>query len=235
MDVPFDTAQQLAQLSGTVLGADDIGAALTAVALTGVAVVPGCAGVSLTMREKGIPTASSADDDWSRELDRLQVEEQEGPCLDCMREGSVMRVRDLATDGRFPSYGPKAAALGARSALSIPLSADGRAVGALNFYGREVDAFGTEAVALGTLLTAHASLALQAANAYFSSRQLAGQLQEALASRATIEQAKGVLMAQRSIGPDAAFDVLVDLSQRANRKLRDVARDVVEGAGGPAG
>ncbi|MFP5218196.1 MAG: GAF and ANTAR domain-containing protein [Actinomycetes bacterium] len=228
MDIPFDTAQQLAELSGTVLSATDLDEALTAVAMMGVGVVPGCDGVSVTMREKSIPTASSADADWSRQLDRLQVEQQEGPCLDCLREGSVMRVRDLAGDGRFPSYGPRAAALGAASALSIPLSADGRTVGALNFYSRQPDAFDTDAIALGTLLSAHASLALQAANAYFSSRRLAGQLQEALASRAAIEQAKGVLMAQRGIGPDDAFSALVQMSQRTNRKLRDVAKAIVE-------
>lgn len=235
VDVPFDTAQQLAQLSGTVLSADDLDAALTHVAHTGVAVVPGCDGISLTMREKGIPTASSADGDWSRELDRLQVEEQEGPCLDCMREGSVMRVRHLGSDARFPSYGPRAAALGASSALSVPLSADGRVVGALNLYGREPDVFDTDAVALATLLSAHASLALQAASAYFSSRRLAGQLQEALASRATIEQAKGILMAQRGVSPESAFDLLVELSQHTNRKLRDVARGIVEDPGSTAG
>jgi GAF domain-containing protein len=230
VSVPYEAVQELARLSGLVLAAEDAAAALTTVCEVATAVVPGCDGTSVTTRESGMPTASSASDDWSRRLDRLQVEEQEGPCLDCLREGSVMRVRDLSTDGRFPSYGPRAAAEGALSTLSLPLSADGRTVGALNLYGKEPDAFGTEAVALGTLLAAHASLALQAANAYFSSRRLAEQLQEALSGRAAIEQAKGVLVERHGGDPDAAFSALVARSQSTNRKLRDVAREVVDEA-----
>jgi GAF domain-containing protein len=193
-------------------------------------VVPGCHGTSMTMHESGLPTGSAASDAWATELDRAQVEEQEGPCLDCLREGSVTRVRDLADDPRFPSYGPRAAALGGRSALSVPLSNDGRTVGALDLYSRDPDRFGTQAVAVGTLLAAHASLALQAANAYHSSRALAEQLQAALVSRAQIEQAKGVLMARQGGTADQAFETLVAMSQRSNRKLRDVAQALVEDA-----
>jgi GAF domain-containing protein len=235
VSVPYETANALAQLSGVVLAAPDLDSALTRVTEAATSVVAGCEGTSITMRERGLPTASAASNDWSRQLDRVQVEQQEGPCLDCLREGSVMRVRDFTDDARFPSYGPCAVGLGARSTLSLPLSSDGRTVGALNLYGREPDIFDTEAVAIGTLLAAHASLALQAANAYFSSQRLAGQLQEALGSRAEIEQAKGILMRERHCTADEAFDLLVDLSQRSNRKLREVARALVEQTVGGSG
>lgn len=235
MTVPFETAQELAQLSGLVLTADDVETALRTVTTVATAVVEGCDGTSVTMRQNGAPAASAASDAWSQELDRLQVEEQEGPCLDCLREGSVQRVRDLPADSRFPSYGPRAGAAGARSTLSVPLASDGRTVGALNLYSRQPDAFGTGAVAVATLLAAHASLALQAMSAYLSHRDLAGQLQEALRSRAEIEQAKGILMGQRGISAEEAFRALVDLSQTSNRKLRDVARALVEERGGTTG
>jgi len=226
--VPIETAHGLAQLSGLVLSAPDAHSALRLVSRTATDIVPGCDGTSVTMRDNGTPTASAADDEWAEALDRVQVEEQEGPCLDCMREGSVMRVRDLAEDGRFPSYGPRAAEMGARSTLSIPLSSDGRTVGALNLYSRGPDAFDTDAVGMATLLGAHASLALQAAAAYYSSRALAGQLQEALGSRAQIEQAKGILMARHRVDADAAFDLLRSASQQRNVKLRVLAQDLVD-------
>jgi GAF domain-containing protein len=187
------------------------------------------------MRERGAHSVPVASDDWAVRLDQLQFVEQEGPCLDCLREGSVMRVRDLSTDGRFPNYGPKAAELGALSALSLPMAADGRTVGALNLYSRRADAFDSEIVAVGELLAAHAALAVTAATAYYSSRDLADQMRHALESRAAIEQAKGVLMAQRGIGPEDAFTALVELSQRANRKLREVALGLVEQAAKPPG
>jgi len=142
-----------------------------------------------------------------------------------------MRVRDLLDDTRFASYsyGPKAVELGARSTLRLPLAADGRTVGALNLYARTVDAFDTEVLAIGELLAAHPSLAVAAATAYFSSRDLADQIRQALESRAAvIEQAKGVIMDTTGDGAEAAFGALVERSQRANVKLREVARAIVD-------
>lgn len=230
MTLSYETAHELAQLSGAVLAAEDVRTALDRVAETAHRVSEGCDGVSVTMREHGLPTASAASNAWARTLDVLQTEEQEGPCLDCMRDGSVQRTPDLMTDGRFPNYGPRAAACGAHSALSVPLTGDGRTIGALNLYSREPNAFGTEHVALAVLVAAHATLAVQAANAFFSHRDLAGQLQDAMSSRAVIEQAKGVLMGQRRCSADAAFTLLVELSQRSNRKLREVAAALVDQA-----
>ena len=230
MELTYETAHELAQLSGVVLAEPDLGAALNRVAQAAQSTSAPSDGVSVTLRDAGVPTASAGSNDWALELDRLQMTEQEGPCLDCMREGSVMRVADLTSDGRFPHYGPRAAERGALSTVSVPLAGDGRTVGALDFYSRQRDAFGTEDVALAMLLAAHATLALQAANAYWSSRDLARQLQEALPARAVIEQAKGILMGQRRCDADEAFSILVDLSQRSNRKLRDVAAALVDEA-----
>ena len=236
MTLTHETALALAKLAGLVLTEPDLDTALVAVTKVAVAAVPPCAGASLTMRNRGVPNAPAASDEWAVALDRLQFVEQEGPCLDCLREGSVMRIRDLRTDGRFPTYGPKAADMGALSALSLPLVADGGTVGALNLYSREADAFDSDVVAVGELLAAHASLAISAATAYFSSRELADQMRQALDSRAVIEQAKGVLIAQLGGSAEEAFDRLVEQSQRSNRKLREVAQFVVETAmKGPQG
>ena len=223
-------AADLAQLAGLMLTAPDLQAALVEVTRVSASAVAGADGCSVTMRANGVPHATAADGRWATELDTLQFVEQEGPCLDCMREGTVMRGRDIGEDARWPSYGPRAAALGACSVLSLPLTADGRTVGALNLYSRAPDAFGPAELAFGQLLAAHASLAVQAAAAYYSHRDLAQQMRQALDSRAVIEQAKGVVIARTGCGPDAAFQALVARSQQENRKLRDVAAALVAGA-----
>ncbi|MBW8801462.1 MAG: GAF and ANTAR domain-containing protein [Streptomyces sp.] len=236
MALDLDTAHELASLSGLVLTAADDAAALHEVVGVAERVIPTCDGVSATMREHGTATSSAASNPWAEELDTLQVVVQEGPCLNCMREGAIMRVPDLERDGRFPTYGPQAAESGAAATLSVPLMADGRTVGALNFYSRKQDAFDNDDVAVCMLVAAHAELGLQAAHAYLSSQSLATQLQGALSSRVVIEQAKGVLMAQRGCDSDTAFASLVELSQRSNRKLREIAELVVQQAsanGGP--
>lgn len=227
MTLSHETALELVKLAGLVLTEPDLDTALVAVTRVAVAAVETCDGASLTMRSTGVPSVPIASDEWAMSLDRLQFVEQEGPCLDCLREGSVMRSPDLGGDSRFPTYGPKASELGACSALSLPLAADGRTVGALNLYSRRADAFDAEIVAVGELLAAHAALAISAATAYYSSQALAEQMRQALESRAVIEQAKGVLACQQQMTPDTAFDLLVQLSQRSNRKLREVAFSVV--------
>lgn len=223
-----ETALELSKLAGLVLTEPDLDTALVAVTRIAVAAVETCDGASLTMRREGAPHAPAASDEWATTLDQLQFVEQEGPCLDCLREGTILRSRDLGADSRFPNYGPRAAGLGGRSALSLPLAADGRTVGALDLYSRTPNAFDNDALAVGELLAAHASLAVQAATAYYSSRALADQMRQALESRALIEQAKGVLMAQLGIPAEEAFAALVDRSQRSNRKLRDLAQEVVD-------
>ena len=225
-------AGELAQLAGIMLTAADLDEALVEVTRVSVRAVEPADGCSITMRSNGVPSVPAADADWATQLDELQFVEQEGPCLDCLREGVVIRVRELGEDARFPSYGPRAAELGACSALSFPLTADGRTVGALNLYGRRPDVFGPEQLAFGQLLAAHASLAVQAATAYYSSRDLAEQMRRALESRAVIDQAKGIVMARHSCRADTAFELLVRESQRSNRKLRDVAQALVDGAAG---
>ena len=230
MSLSHDAALELAKLAGLALSEPDLDTALVSITRVALNVVDPCDGASLTMRSRGVPSAPLASDEWATALDQLQFVEQEGPCLNCLREGSVMRSRDLAEDARFPSYGPKASQLGACSALSLPLVADGRTVGALNLYSRAPDAFDSETVAVGELLAAHASLAISAATAYYSSRDLADQMRQALETRAVIEQAKGVLVAKHGGTPEDAFAMLVELSQRSNRKLREVARAVVDSA-----
>ena len=56
------------------------------------------------------------------------------------------------------------------------------------------------------------------------------QLREALKSRSAIDQAKGMLIAQHGCTPDEAFEMISAASQRANRKLRDIAVSMVESA-----
>jgi len=223
-----DSLRQLSALAGAVLGQDDLPSTLQEVTRIAVATLPGAEGASVTGFRDGHPAVAAADSEWSRRLDELQYEEREGPCLDASRTGNVFRIRDLREDTRWPFYSQRAADLGSRSMVSLPMACEGKVVGALNVYSRQTDAFSAEEVALGELLAAQAGIALQVAASFFQHRDLAVQMQQALASRARIEQAKGVLMAARGCTDEEAFTILVELSQSSNRKLRDVAAAVIE-------
>jgi GAF domain-containing protein len=220
--------QEFAGLSVLVLSQESLEQALdelTKIAVRSLEAIDGC---SVTTSQSGKPSTVAASSEWSRSLDELQYEEHEGPCNDCWRSGTIFRVRDLAEDTRWPFYAPRAVALGARSSLSLPLSSEGTIVGALNLYCRTPDGIDTRTVALAEILAAHVSMAIQVAAAYFGQKQLSDQLREAMQSRAVIEQAKGILMHQRRVTADDAFDLLRSVSQDKNVKLRELALHVVE-------
>ncbi len=127
----------------------------------------------------------------------------------------------MATDERWPTFGPDAAARGIGSLISYKLAADDT-VGALNLYGRRPRAFDDGGRDAASLLAIFASVVLASTHA----RLQAVQLRQALESRDVIGQAKGILMERERVTADAAFDMLRRASQQVNRKLRDLAEDI---------
>jgi AmiR/NasT family two-component response regulator len=87
---------------------------------------------------------------------------------------------------------------------------------------------------LAQTFAGHAAVALANAYLYHSTAELARHLQTAMDSRAVIEQAKGIVMAERRCGPDEAFAFLTAVSQETNRKVRDVAAALVAGIRRPS-
>jgi transcriptional regulator with GAF, ATPase, and Fis domain len=228
MTVPEDALDELAALAAVALTQADLNGTLSEICAIAVRAIPGATGASLTMMNESGPAAVAFSDEGSRALDEMQNHEHEGPCLDASRTGQVFRVRDLTNEHRWPSYAPLAAETGARSVLSIPVTVETKILGALNVYAPEPDAFGAQIVALAEVITAHASLATQVATALFAHQNLSERLQAAMTTMPVVEQAKGILMAQRRITAEAAFDVLRERSQHSNVKLRDIARQIVE-------
>lgn len=161
------------------------------------------------------------------EIDTLQHRCEEGPCLAAMAQRTTHYADDLADDARWPGFGPRATALGVRSALAVSLSGDGT-LGALNLYARCAPAFGVVDRAKGVILAALAGLALSSAEAHDAEERRHDNLQLALVSREVIGQAQGILMERERITADQAFDVLRRASQHLNIKLKDVAQALVD-------
>jgi GAF domain-containing protein len=190
--------------------------------------VPGCDGASVSVLEcDGQVSTAGASDERAVLLDKLQYYGQEGPGLSAIRTATVVQVDDFGRDSRYPTFGPAAAALGVLSCLSVPLTASTETVGGLNLYGDVPHAYDEPAIATGETVAAHASLVLATSRAHQRSLDLVDKQQVALASRAEIEQARGILMARSHYDADEAFDILRRASQRQNVKLRDVAHAIV--------
>ncbi|MDP9427358.1 MAG: GAF and ANTAR domain-containing protein [Actinomycetota bacterium] len=140
----------------------------------------------------------------------------------------MLRIDDMRSEQRWPDYAAEVLEHEVRSSLSIPLPFQGAVIGALNVYSTEPGAFASPP-ALDAAMTVAETVAVAVANVHAHARlgEEAANLRLAMQSRAVIEQAKGVLMAQRGLDADRAFEILREASMRSNRKLRDIATGIV--------
>ncbi|GAA2023407.1 GAF and ANTAR domain-containing protein [Pseudokineococcus marinus] len=160
-------------------------------------------------------------------LDERQYEDGFGPCMDAARSGGVVRIRDTSTDPTYPGFSALAQRHGVTSVVSVGVPWADRVVGALNLFSCGGVALDDESVEVAGVFAGYAGAALAHAALLTSTAERAGQMQEAMRSRAVIEQAKGVLAAALGLEPEEAFAELSRRSQRSNTKLRDVAAQVV--------
>ncbi|WP_308200843.1 GAF and ANTAR domain-containing protein [Actinoplanes sp. M2I2] len=183
--------------------------------------------VSVTVMTGRRPYTAAYTDETALRLDELQYQGQLGPCLQAAAERSTVLVPDTAEDTRWNRWPLHAARAGAGSVLSVPMPILGDVSGALNIYGRPSGAFDDDAVQAAQTFAGHATVFLANAHLYDRTVRLARQMRDAMENRAVIEQAKGIVMAERRCGADDAFAFLTKISQDSNRKLRDVATALV--------
>lgn len=198
---------------------------VTAIAARG---IPGAESTSITLirGDRGFTAAHFGE--MSLAADELQYENGYGPCLDAGRGNVVLRVDDMRIEQRWPDYSARVVSTGVRSSLSVPLPYQGTSIGALNIYSTRPEAFANpESLDAGLQVAEAIAVAVANADAHAQLTEQARNMRVAMDSRAVIEQAKGVLMAQRHVDADQAFDILREASQRYNRKLRDIAAGIV--------
>jgi GAF domain-containing protein len=223
----WQLTDNFSQSARLLFSAGSVTATLTQVLELAVATIDGCdfAGVFLITGDE--ITTPVRTDPIVNQVDALQQQAGEGPCLDAIAQRSIFYADDLLVDARWPEFGSQAAAKGMRSALALPLTTNGEN-GALNLYARYPAAFGALDRAKGVILASLAGLALSAARSHEDEEHQVDNLQSALSSREIIGQAQGILMERERISADEAFLILRRASQRLNIKLREVAQNLVE-------
>ena len=206
-------------------------AAITAVAL---AMVPGVEQASITERRAvGVQTIGfrtiGATGDVATRGDDIQYELNSGPCVDAILNATVLRTGDVANDARWPEFGPRVQAeTGTTSMLSFRLfyetDSDRERLTGLNLYSTRANAFDDSAQAIATVLATHGAQTLAAATA----REKASELERALITGREVGVAIGVVMATYKITQEDAFALLRMVSQNTNRKVVELAQEVVK-------
>ena len=222
----FCLVSSFVALQSLLLDRPNLDGFLGDVARLAAGVVP-LASCGITVRRDGQPLTVASSDERAERVDEVQYGAGEGPCLETLYTGAVIDVPDLAADSRWPAYQPHALGHGVRSSVSFPLTVEGTPVGALNLYGYVPNAFDAAAHGHAQTFAAQAAAALTVVLRTIGLTEDSAHLERALISRTVIDQAVGILMAQQRCNADQAFALLRAHSQNNNRKLREVAADLI--------
>ena len=220
-----ELAIRMAELARSTAAPRSVDEVLSEVTNAAVELIPGVdtAGILLVGRG-GRYESLAVTTELPHRLDAMQVEFDEGPCLQAATTDLIVRTDDFRTETRWPKYTRAVLELGVRSGLSLKLYANDRSAGALNLFGFQPAGWDDECQTIASVLAAHAAAALMAS-------RHSEQLTSALASRDQIGQAKGIIMERFGVDETRAFDLLRKLSQESQIKLVDIAARVVETRG----
>jgi anti-anti-sigma factor len=207
---------------------DVVDGALRLVVALAVATVAGADGVSVSLQRHGHLATVASSDETIAAMDADQYATGEGPCVDASVAGHWFHTESLDVETRWPTFIPRAQALGINAILSTPLVTAGGPVGALNMYSRTAAVFTPEEQQLASVFASEASRILTDAGVDVTDEQLTNRLHAALRSREIIAQAQGVIMERDAVSEDHAYTALRTFSLRTNVPLRTCAAEIVE-------
>jgi len=219
-----------AELAQDLIEAEDPETGLKRLCLSCCGSIPACDHAGVTILHDDRLQTEGATDPVVQSLDATQYEYGHGPCVDASRENRIVGSRDLYTEDRWPEFTRAARGLGIASVVAFPLALGEQTLGALVCYSGQLGAFGPEDHEIGQLLAERAAIVLAGTAQLWEAQRTIDQLTAAVESRQVIGQAIGLLMGRYGIGSDEAFDRLRRTSQQQNRKLREIASQIVQGA-----
>ena len=185
------------------------------------------AGLLLSDRRGALQLVSSSTEQ-ARLLELLQLQEDEGPCVDCFRTSHAVTVADLSSAAdRWPQFVAAAADAGYAAVHAVPLRLRADTIGALNLFSAQPGPLHNDDLRIGQALADMATIAILQERAVHRGDVLIEQLQTALNSRVIIEQAKGVIAERDQTDMAAAFGAMRSYARNNRRKLTDVATEIV--------
>ncbi len=166
-----------------------------------------------------------------RLLELFQLQNDQGPCLDCFRSGQPVEAADLAASAdRWPWFASAAQQAGFAAVRALPMRLREQVIGALNLFSATPGALDPADIRVGQALADVATISLLHERSMRHSDTVNEQLQTALNSRVVIEQAKGKLAERLGVDMDFAFNLLRDVARSRNLRLSDLAQAFVSGS-----
>lgn len=223
-----ELAAVFARMSGVLLSEATVATALSTVTSLAMDTIAGSTGSGVSLLDSdGRRTTAAATDTLVAQLDDLQYQLDEGPCLSAWRDLSVLRSGAQDDEQRWPSWMRRAQQLGMRSFLSAPLINGRRAIGAIKVYSTTVESFDEHDADLLRRFAEQAAIFVGNVQTVRAAQRLSDQLKETLRFRDLVATARGILMAQRGVSSEEAFQQLIVEAYRTRQMVREVAERIV--------
>ena len=222
-------AATFVELADTLVDEFDIIELLTVLSDRCVALLDAGAAGILVADEHDVLHVMAASSEQAHLLELFQLQNHEGPCLECYLSGQAVVTDDLASSARWPRFGAEALNAGFRSVQALPLRLRDQTIGALNVFVDDRTTLSHADLVVAQALADAATIAILHDQAARQARVVTAQLQRALTSRVIIEQAKGILAERAQLDMDQAFNRLRHYARDHNLTLSDIAADLVAG------
>jgi GAF domain-containing protein len=196
---------------------------LEAVSALATRLVDGCDRAGMAMDVHGRVQSLAVTDDVVLEVDLVQYDTGEGPCLYAIEHSHIVRLDVLEPDERWKHFAPGALAHGVHSVLSLPIAARGVTIGALNLYSESRDVVRPEVEPLASALAAYAGEVISTSPLYAYSLDLLDEVLDELASRGLVDTAIGIIVSRTGKSPDDALEVLAADAARRGESVRAAA------------
>jgi GAF domain-containing protein len=181
--------------------------------------------------QKGNLVVVASSSEETRLLEVFQLQNNEGPCLECVSSGAVVATGSLhAERERWPLFVPAALEAGFQSVAAVPMRLRAQTIGALNLFNPDVQPISEQDQKLARALADVATIGILQQRSVHQGHVIGEQLQHALNSRVVVEQAKGILAERGDLTMPQAFEVLRGYARNHNLKLTQVAASVVDGS-----
>ena len=226
--LPPDMLEAYGELQNLLLAIEDVNSFLHEVAVLAAEVFTPSAACGITLRRDGEVRTAARSNELAVRIDELQYGRGVGPCLQALHTGQPVIATDLSADDRWGDYRLHAIAHGVGACMCLPLTAHHTTIGALNLFITHPHNFTDSEVSRATAFAGQASGAVSIALRVANQTTLEGQLRDALASRAVIDQALGLVMGQLRCTAEHAFATLREASINRNVKMRAIAAEVIQ-------
>lgn len=184
---------------------------------------------AITVERDGSPATVASSGEEARRLDEKQYALGDGPCLTAARRGATVLVEDVGSEHRWEHYASALSGEGIRAVLAVPIPADPGSAAALNCYSRTPGMFDAATVAKVEQHAASLSRILRLALRVYPREIYPEHLRSALKSRAVIDAAVALIMAENRCNRDQAMELLQLAARATDLKLHAMASDILRG------